>query len=67
LDRTGLPNTTNDQSGVYMKIGLYKWDWAEDPDISSIDTRVIYYDNVQVQAIENMAERLMARLTIFFI
>lgn len=67
LDRTGLPNTTNDQSGVYMKIGLYKWDWAEDRHISSIDTRVIYYDNVQVQAIDNMAERLMARLTIIFI
>jgi hypothetical protein len=49
LNRNGQPNTTNDQVGVYMKLGIYKWDWAQDPDIySTIDTRVIYYDAVKI-------------------
>lgn len=49
LDCTGLPNTTNDQIGNYMKIGVYKWDWSENPQYSTVDTRIVYYDNVNVQ------------------
>lgn len=47
LERNGLPNMTNDQAGVVHKLGVYKWDWAQDPDIYSvIDKRVVYYDSV---------------------
>lgn len=44
------PNTTNDKLGNIMKIGIYKWDWAQEDrlDNSVIDRRVIYYDNVIV-------------------
>lgn len=48
LDCNGLPNTTNDQVGVYMKVGLYKWDWKDYPDQSSLNSRVIYFDNIEV-------------------
>ncbi len=47
LERNGEPNMTNDQLGVYMKLGIYKWDWAQEPDIYSIiNRRVVYYDAV---------------------
>ncbi len=48
VERNGLPNTTNDKSGVYNKIGIYKWGWASGG-TSSCDTRVIYYDNYIVR------------------
>jgi hypothetical protein len=45
------PNTTNDQQGVKMKLGIYKWDWAQNgPENASIlKSRVIYYGNVSIQ------------------
>lgn len=44
------PNTTNDKLGNVMKIGIYKWDWAQDDSLNNsvINRRVIYYDNVIV-------------------
>lgn len=49
LQLNGLPNTTNDQSGVYFKVGLYKWEWASITDTSILDRRVIYFDNITVR------------------
>lgn len=48
LDCNGLPNTTNDDMGVYMKLGIYKWDWTERKTASIINKRVVYYDEVIV-------------------
>lgn len=48
LDCNGLPNMTNDQSGVYMKLGVYKWDWKQQPENSILSRRIIYYDNVRI-------------------
>jgi len=47
LDCNGLPNMTNDQSGIYWKIGVYKWDWADPESESVLNTRVVYFDNVK--------------------
>ena len=44
----GLPNTTHDKMGVYLKLGIFKWDWKEDPDASRLGTRIIYYDEISV-------------------
>ncbi len=49
LDVEG-PNTTNDEEGTVLKLGIYKWDWAQGKDNTSIlSNRVIYYDNVSVK------------------
>jgi hypothetical protein len=48
LSCAGLPNTTNDKIGVYMKIGIYKWGWKQYPYSSIIRKRVVYYDDVSV-------------------
>lgn len=66
LDCNGLPNMTNDQSGVYMKLGLYKWDWNDNPDMSSVSSRVIYYDNIKVENIKNTSDRIQAKISTFF-
>ncbi len=47
--RTGVPNTKNDQMGVYMKLGIYKWDWAENPENSPLGRRVVYYDSIEIR------------------
>lgn len=45
LNLINLPNTMNDKIGVYMKLGIYKWDWAQDDahNWSILNKRVIYY------------------------
>ncbi|BCN30385.1 polysaccharide lyase [Anaeromicropila herbilytica] len=48
LDCNGLPNTTNDELGPIMKLGIYKWNWAQPDDTSTLTKRVIYFDNVSV-------------------
>ena len=53
LDCSGLPNTTNDKKGVYMKVGVYKWGWSSDLSNSVVSKRVVYYDDV---TIDNAAE-----------
>ncbi len=47
-DKTGLPNMTNDEKGVYMKVGVYKWGW-KDGHASDTTKRVIYYDNISIK------------------
>jgi hypothetical protein len=44
--RNGLPNTMNDEIGVCMKLGIYKWGWIlpESENISITNSRVVYYD-----------------------
>jgi len=51
LDLNGLPDTTNDKVSNYMKQGIYKWDWAQDPDndTSILTERIIYYSNVSIK------------------
>jgi len=50
FELAGKPNTTNDQRGVSMKLGIYKWDWAQTgaDNGSILSTRVIYYNNVSI-------------------
>ncbi len=49
LNLDGLPNTTNDKVGTYWKMGLYKWDWAQgSQDTSVLSDRVIYFNNVSM-------------------
>lgn len=47
------PNTTNDEQGVRMKLGIYKWDWGQTEGIngSILTNRVIYYDNVSIKQV----------------
>lgn len=56
-DFNGLPNTTNDKDGVYLKLGIFKWDWKENPQFSEINSRVIYFDAISVDD-----PRLLVRL-----
>ncbi len=39
-------NTTNDQLGVYFKMGLYKWPWSQNQPSDTV-RRVIYHDEVR--------------------
>lgn len=48
LNQNGMPNTTNDVTAPYFKMGIYKWDWKEDPLRSDLTTRVVYYDRVLI-------------------
>ncbi|WP_368294256.1 polysaccharide lyase [Dehalobacter sp. TBBPA1] len=51
LDLNGLPNTMNDKVGTVMKLGVYKWDWAQSGsnNKSILSKRVVYYSNVSVE------------------
>lgn len=52
LELKDMPNTTNDDSGVHFKLGIYKWDWAQGKANTSILTRrIIYFDNVIISKI----------------
>jgi hypothetical protein len=42
-ESNGLPNCMNDGTGVYLKLGVYKWTWKMTGSI--IDKRVVYYDD----------------------
>ncbi|NJL77724.1 MAG: hypothetical protein HC836_03050 [Richelia sp. RM2_1_2] len=41
-------NSYNDERGVYLKIGLYKPDWKYNPQKSVVDSRIIYFDDVEI-------------------
>jgi len=45
--RTG-PNYYNDKVGPYMKLGIYKWDWTDQPGYSEVQRRTMFLDNVRV-------------------
>ena len=49
LDLNGQPNTSNDQVGVFMKLGITKWNWAQTGDKSLLTRRVVYYDSVSIK------------------
>jgi hypothetical protein len=41
------PNTTNDETGVYMQFGIYKWEWGHpEIDNSILTKRVLYFSSV---------------------
>ncbi|WP_138497994.1 polysaccharide lyase [Nostoc sp. PA-18-2419] len=63
LDNTGLievwrdgvkkvnqvgPNRYNDDLYPYLKFGIYKFDWKTKPQASTLNTRVLYIDDVRV-------------------
>ena len=41
-------NSYNDKNGVYLKIGIYKPDWKYSPKKSIVDSRIIYFDDVEI-------------------
>lgn len=43
------PNTYNDESGNYFKMGLYKPDWGNRPEESTTTQRNIYFDDIRVE------------------
>lgn len=47
------PNTTNDEQGTRMQIGIYKWEWGQSGyfNRSILTNRVIYFDNIIVREI----------------
>lgn len=47
ISRKGA-NSYNDKSGVYLKIGIYKPDWKYSPQKSIVDSRIIYFDDVEI-------------------
>ncbi len=49
LEVKDKPNTTNDQKGVNMQFGLYKWEWGH-PEVgqSILSRRVVYFNNVYI-------------------
>lgn len=48
LEQNGFPNTTNDKKGVYLKVGIYKWDWKLKSSLSNLTKRVVYYDSISI-------------------
>jgi hypothetical protein len=42
------PTKPNDGTGVYPKLGIYKWDWKSNPTRSIVDTRVVFYDEFRM-------------------
>ncbi|OWY64767.1 hypothetical protein B7486_45510 [cyanobacterium TDX16] len=46
--RRNGPNNYNDARGPYLKIGIYKGDWKNYPDKSTVSERELYYDEVRV-------------------
>ena len=48
VDRIGA-NTYNDERGVYLKIGIYKPDWKYSPHKSIVDSRIIYFDDLEIR------------------
>ena len=49
LDLPNRGNCFNDRLGPYMKIGIYKWEWAKAAETGT-STRVIHYDDVRIAA-----------------
>ncbi|MBD2305467.1 heparin lyase I family protein [Chroococcidiopsis sp. FACHB-1243] len=45
--RNGL-NNYNDARGPYLKIGIYKGDWKNHPEKSTVSERELYFDEVRV-------------------
>jgi hypothetical protein len=41
-------NKDADDPGVYMKFGIYKWDWNSNPTRSVVDSRVLFHDALRI-------------------
>ena len=41
-------NKHNDGHAVYMKFGIYKWDWQSNPSKSQVNERVMFYDSLRI-------------------
>ena len=41
-------NKYADGRAVYMKFGIYKWDWQSNPQKSNTNRRVLYYDSLRI-------------------
>jgi hypothetical protein len=57
-NRTGK-NKYNDGQGVYMKFGIYKWDWKSNPNRSITNERVLFYDELRI-ADERASHQIVA-------
>lgn len=44
------PNYYNDQQGPYMKVGIYKWEWVQQPWKSTVSERTLLVGGVEVDA-----------------
>jgi hypothetical protein len=49
------PDTTNDQKGINQQFGIYKWEWngQYSGQNSKLTKRVIYFDDVSVEQVDN--------------
>jgi hypothetical protein len=41
-------NKYDDGHAVYIKFGIYKWDWQSNPSKSNTDRRIMYYDSLRI-------------------
>jgi hypothetical protein len=41
-------NKDGDDPGVYMKFGIYKWDWKSNPTRSVVDNRILFHDALRI-------------------
>ena len=51
ISRKGA-NSYNDERGVYLKIGIYKPDWTYNPQKSIVNSRIIYFDDLEVRFVK---------------
>jgi hypothetical protein len=41
-------NKYDDGHAVYIKFGIYKWDWQSNPSKSNTDRRIMHYDSLRI-------------------
>ena len=46
------PNTYNDRTPPFWKLGIYKWIWTRNPDRSRLDRRVMWMDDISIGVLE---------------
>lgn len=60
VDRNGKPNTTNDKTGPYFKIGIYKPKWITATSSPTISTRQIYHDEVYIMDSNSSLQQMIS-------
>lgn len=50
-----LENSYPNESGAYLKIGLYKWNWEYRP--ADVAIRTMYYGDVEIRSSETPQRR----------
>jgi hypothetical protein len=48
-EKNSTPNMTNDQKGVFPKLGIYKWDWKSPTSASVVTKRIVYFDDYWIK------------------